>query len=241
MQLDSSASEGHASLATYLAWFPHDWVGSEAEFRRAIAINPNYAFAHDQFGLVLAILGRFDESIAEGKKAMTLDPLSPAILTDAMVSYAFQRNAAEVQELGQRAAELDPTFYMPLLEEAELELQLGRYREAIPLLEKARALDAPSFVTAELAYAYGKVGGEARARAALADLKRMSRSGEGAPFDVALFYLGQGDAPRALDYLEKAFAADAQSLVWLKQYAVYDPLRRDPRFIALMRQMHFTP
>ena len=67
----------------------------------------------------------------------------------------------------------------------------------------------------------------------------MSRSGEGAPFDLALYYLGQGDTQRAIDYLEKAFAADSQSLVWLKQDAIFDPLRRDPRFIALMRQMHF--
>ncbi len=239
VQLDSSAAEGHASLATYLAWFPHDWAGSEAEFRRAIAINPNYAFAHDQFGLVLSILGRFDEAIAEGKKAMTLDPLSPAILVDAMEPYIYQHDASVVQDLRERAAALDPTFYMPWEEEAELELQLDRYREAIPILEKARALDAPSFVTANLAYAYGKLGDEARARAALADLKRMSRSGEGAPWDVALFYLGQGDAPHALDYLEKAFGADSQQLVWLEQDAIYDPLRRDPRFIALMRKMHF--
>lgn len=241
VQLDSSAAEGHASLATYLAWFAHDWAGSEVEYRRAISINPNYAFAHDQFGLVLSILGRFDEAIAEGKKAMTLDPLSPAILIDAMVAYVYQRNAAVVQELARRTTELDPTFYMPFMQEGQLYLQVGRYREAIPFLEKARALDAPSFVTADLAYAYGKAGDEARARAALADLKRMSRSGEGAPYDVALFYLGQGDAPRALDYLEKAFAADAQSLVWLEQDAIFDPLRREPRFIALMRRMHFTP
>jgi TolB-like protein/Tfp pilus assembly protein PilF/tRNA A-37 threonylcarbamoyl transferase component Bud32 len=240
VQLDSSAAEGHASLATYLAWFAHDWAGSEAEFRRAIAINPNYAFAHDQFGLVLTILGRFDEAIAEGKKAMTLDPLSPAILVDAMEPYIYQHDAPVVQDLRQRATALDPTFYMPWEEEAELDLQLGRYREAISLLEKARALDGPSFVAAELAYAYGKAGDEARARAALADLKRMSRSGEGAPWDVALFYLGQGDTPHALDYLEKAFGADAQQLVWLEQDAIYDPLRRDPRFIALMRQMHLA-
>ncbi len=240
VQLDSSAAEGHASLATYLAWFAHDWAGSEAEYRRAIAINPNYAFAHDQFGLVLAILGRFDESIAEGKKAMTLDPLSPAILVDAMVAYEYQRNAPVFEELAQRATELDPTFYLASQIEGELDLQVGRYREAISHLEKARTLDAPSFTTAFLAYAYGKVGDEARARAALADLKRMSRSGEGAPFDLALFYLGQGETQRAIDYLEEAFAADSQSLVWLKQDAIFDPLRRDPRFIALMRQMHFT-
>ncbi|MEO8227124.1 MAG: hypothetical protein ABI637_06805, partial [Gemmatimonadota bacterium] len=240
VQLDSSAVESHASLATYLAWFAHDWPGSEREFRRAIAINPNYAFAHDQFGLMLGFLGRFDESLAEAKQAMTLDPLSPSILIDALVSHVFQRNAAAAESLMQRAAELDPTFYFPSMERGWLDLEMGRYREAILELEKSRTMGAPSFTTAYLAYAYGKVGDVPRATAVLADLKRMSRSGDGAPFDLALYYLGQGDTVRALDHLEKAFAADAQSLVWLKQDAIYDPLRGDPRFVALMRKMHFT-
>ncbi len=57
--------------------------GCEREFRRAFALNPNYAFAHDQFGLALAFQGRFDEAIAEGARAIELDPLSPQILIDA--------------------------------------------------------------------------------------------------------------------------------------------------------------
>ncbi len=241
VQLDSSAAEGHASLGTWLAWFAHDWPASERELRHAIALNPNYAFAHDQFGLMLAILGRLDESIAEGKRAMTLDPLSPSILIDALMPFQFQHNLPATLALARRAADLDPTFFFPSSVVGWFDLQVGKFREAVPLLEKARTMDAPSFTTAYLAYAYGKAGDQPRALAALADLKKMSRSGNGLPFDVALFHLGQGDNRQALDYLEQAFAANAQSLVWLKEDAIYDPLRREPRFIALMRQMHFTP
>ena len=238
VQLDSASAEGHASLATYLAWFAHDWAGSEAEYRRAIEINPNYAFAHDQFGLVLAILGRFDEAIAEGKKAMTLDPLSPAILVDAMVAYEYQHNAPVFAELARRATELDPTFYLASHIEGELDLQVGRYRDAIPHLEKARTLDAPSFTTAYLAYAYGKAGDQARARSALADLKRMSRSGEGAVRPRALLSRsGQHEARHRLSgegvRCRFAVAGLAQAGRHLR------PSARDPRFIALMRQMHF--
>ena len=241
VQLDGNAAEGHTSLGTYLGWFAHDWPGSERELRRAIALNPNYAFAHDQFGLILAILGRYDEAIAEGNRAMTLDPLSPSILIDAMVAFVYQRDVAAATALARRAADLDPTFYFPVMELGMLELQRGRYREAVPWLEKARTMNAPSFATAYLAYAYGKSGEPEKARATLAELKRMSRSGEGAPFDLALYHLGQDDTPRALDYLERAFAADAQSLVWLKEDAIYDPLRAEPRFVALMRKMNFKP
>lgn len=172
---------------------------------------------------------------------MVLDPLSPSILADAMQPFIFLHDVAAATSLAQRATELDPTYYMPYEQLAELDLQLGKYSAAVALLEKARVLGAPSFTTGYLAYAYGKSGEPAKARAALAELKRMSRTGEGAPFDLAMYYLGQDDTTRALDHLESAFAADAQSLVWLQNDAIYDPLRRHPRFEALMKRMNFMP
>ena len=241
VQLDSSSAEGHTSLGTYLAWFAHDWTGSERELRRAIALNPNYAFAHDQFGLILSILGRYDEAVTEGKRAMALDPLSPSILIDAMMPFVFQGDAPPARALARRTIELDPTFFFPWSLMGMLDLTLGRYQESISEFEKARTMDAPSFVTADLAYAYGVSGNRAKAEATLADLKKMSRNGQGAPYDLALYYLGQRDTARTIDYLEQAFAADAQSLVWLKEDRIYDPLRQNPRFIALMRKMHFIP
>ena len=240
VQLDSNAAEGHTSLATYRAWFDHDWTGSEREFARAIALNPNYAFAHDQFGLMLAFLGRYEEAITEGQRAMALDPLSPAILIDAVVPLMFQGNIAAATELSRKASELDPTFYFPTMTDGWLALQSGKFREAIAKLEKSRTMGAPSFTTAYLAYAYGKSGDRGRAMAILEELKKASRSGQAAPFDQALVALGLGDRGRALEQLERAYAADAQSLVWLKVDKIYDPLRSEPRFIALLKRLNFT-
>ncbi len=237
--LDSTSAEAHTSLAVFKAWYEHDWTGSEREFRRAIALNPNYAFAHDQFGLVLSIVGRLEEAKVEGAVAAKLDPLSPSILIDNMMPFMFDRKAAPVLELSRRAAELDPTFFFPPLEEGQLALQTGNYRAAIPKLERSQSLGAPSFATAYLAYAYGKSGDRARAMASIDRLKRMSPSGEGNPFDLALVYLGLGDHPRVLDYLEQAYAADSQSLVWLKMDHIFDPLRSEPRFVELMKRLNF--
>ncbi len=80
VQLDSLSAEAHTSLGVYLAWFDYDWVGGERELRQAIALNPSYAYAHDQLNQLLGIIGRFDEAIAEGQRAIALDPLSPSIL-----------------------------------------------------------------------------------------------------------------------------------------------------------------
>jgi serine/threonine-protein kinase len=237
--LDSLSAEAHTSLAVFKAWFDYDWVGSEREFRRAIALNRNYAFAHDQFGLMLALVGRFDEAIAEGKQAMALDPLSPSLLIDHLAAFLYQGNAARARELARNAAELDPTFFFPATEEGILALQTGDYPAAIAALERSRKLGAPPFTTAYLAYAYGKAGDRARAMALLEELRRISPGGEPAPFNLALVHLGLGDRQRALDELEQAYAASSQSLVWLKIDRIYDPLRSEPRFVALMRKLHF--
>ena len=73
IQLDPESAEAHTSLAVFKLFYEFDWEGSEREFRKAFTLNPNYAFAHDQFGLGLSFQGRLDESIAEGKRASELD------------------------------------------------------------------------------------------------------------------------------------------------------------------------
>jgi serine/threonine-protein kinase len=241
VQLDSNSAEAHTSLGVYRSWFERDWEGGLQEFRRAIALSPNYAFAHDQLGQELAILGRFAEANAEGKLALALDPLSPSILVDVGITFVFQRQAVAVKEIVRKTAELDPTYFAAPQVDAWLDFQLGGYRDAVPKLERARTMGAPPFITAFLGYAYGKSGARGRALSTLEELKRMSPGREAAPFNLGLVYLGLGDRNRAIDYFERAYAANSEFLVWLKVDRVYEPLRGDPRFIALMKKMNFAP
>ncbi len=76
--------------------------------------------------------------------------------------------------------------------------------------------------------------------ATLGELQKMSHGEEAAPFNLALVYLGLGDHARALDYLEQAHAASSEMLVWLKVDRIYDPLRSEPRFVALMKRLNFV-
>lgn len=237
--LDSMSAEGLTSLGVFKAWFDYDWDGSEQDLRRAIALNPNYAFARDQFGLILAIVGRFDEAIAEGRRAMALDPLSPSILIDLAVGYTLSGRTAQALELDRKATALDPTFYFPVYQEGLIALYAGDFRGAIAKFRESRALGAPLFVTAVLAYAQAKSGDRAGAMATLGELKKVSPGGKVAPYNLALLYLGQGDHARALDYLEQAYLANSQQLVWLKVDPVFDPLRSEPRFVALMKRLNF--
>jgi eukaryotic-like serine/threonine-protein kinase len=237
VELDDSSAEAHTSLGVFKLFYEYDWPGCEREFRRAFTLNPNYAFAHDQFGMALAFQGRFDEAIAEGTRAIELDPLSPQILLDAAVPYMFQRNSAAAKKLTRRAAELDPAFFFPVMIDGWTDLEEGKFGDAIPALKKAKAMDSPPFVTAYLAFAYGAAGDRASATAELAALKKMSKDGTVLPFNLALVDLGLGDRTRALDNLERALAADSQMMAWIGRDAIFDSIRSEPRFVALLKKM----
>ena len=100
-------------------------------------------------------------------------------------------------------------------------------------------MESPPFVTGWLGYAYGASGDRARAMAAIEDLKTKSLHGYVPPFNLAIVYLGLGDRARALEYLEAAHNADSQWMIYLKQDRIFDPLRSEPRFAALMKKVHF--
>jgi TolB-like protein len=238
IQLDDTSAEAHTSLAIFRVFYEFDWAGGESEFHRAFALNPNYAFAHDQSGLALALQGRLDEAVAEGKRAAELDPLSPEILTDAVCALAWQGNYQAAMELASRALELDQTFFFSHWGFGWIDLEAGKISDAIPELQKADTMEAPSYVAGWLGYAYGATGDRARAMAVIDELNHKSLHGYVPPFNLAIVYLGMGDRERALDGLEQAYSAHSQLLCWLKMDRIFDPLRKEPRFIELLKKVH---
>ncbi len=204
LALDPASAEAHTSLANYKSWYEHDWTGADKEFRQAIALNPNYAFAHDQWSLSLGCQGRFDEAIAEGKRAVELDPLDPAIAVDNTMALAGKGEFQKAKDEAKRGADLDPTFFFPQMQFGWIDLQQGNVRATIPELEKAAAMEAPPFATAYLGYAYGAAGDRTRALATLEELKKKSVHSYQPPFNLAIVHLGFGEIDRALDLLEQA-------------------------------------
>ena len=90
------------------------------------------------------------------------------------------------------------------------------------------------------AYAYGISGDRARATAAADELRKKSLRGSPTAFDLSLVHLGLGDRARALDELERAYATDSQWLGWPKRDRVFDPLRSEPRFAALLKKVRLA-
>jgi adenylate cyclase len=236
LQLDDTLAEAHTSLGLVKYIYDFDWTGSEREFRRAIALNPSYAEAHDLYGYILACQGRFDESRAELKRALALDPLSAAIAQDAGEGLYLQREFEAAKEQWRKGLELDPNDYGTQLFLTFADMAEGRSTEAIAALEKLQAI-FPSAPPCFLGEAYALAGERAKAQAALEKVNQISARQYVDPACSVGIYIGLGDKGRALDQLEKAYELRSQGLSWLKGDKLYDPLRSEPRFIALLKKV----
>jgi TolB-like protein/Flp pilus assembly protein TadD len=238
LEIDDSLAEGHASLSFSLIWYEWDWVGGEREAKRAIALNPNSAYSHFALAHVLSDLGRHDEAIVEGARAVELDPvffLFSAL--EGMFLHHARRDDEAIVRL-EKTLQLDPTFWITHLTLGKVYIQQRKYPEAIAAFIKARDLShGNSEAIASIGYAAALSGDKAKARAVLDELKGLSVQHYIPPFNVAMVYTGLGDQNEALSWLEKACEERDVRVTILKVDPRWDSLRSNPRFIAILKRI----
>ena len=88
-----------------------------------------------------------------------------------------------------------------------------------------------------LAVIYDKLGRHADAEAELAKMK--AALGDAAAYQYATIYAQWGNRPKALEWLETALRLRDPGLVDLKTDPLLDPLRKEPRFQAIERELKF--
>jgi TolB-like protein/DNA-binding winged helix-turn-helix (wHTH) protein/Tfp pilus assembly protein PilF len=234
--LDNALGEAHNSLAFLLDGFDWDLDSGGKEFRRAIELNPGYATGHHWYAWHLALLGRYDEAIAEMKKAESVDPLSLIINADLAELLVLAHSYDEAIGQSRKTIEMDPNFAMAHDQLAEAYLQKHMYAEAIPELQKAVQLSSGSpMCLANLARAYAFSGQRDEATALLSDLKTSSTPGFSHASEVAAIYASLGDKDQAMNWLEKGYAERFNPGVLIRPR--FDPLRSDPRFQRLVQRV----
>src|SRR5262249_24564203 len=108
--LDSSLSEAHVSLGLYALHYGWDWATAEREYRRALELNPENAFAHRSYSMLLLFLVRTEDALRETQRAVELDPLSgPSAFASGPVLFCARRYGEAIAVL-KKALEIDPTF-----------------------------------------------------------------------------------------------------------------------------------
>jgi TolB-like protein/class 3 adenylate cyclase/Tfp pilus assembly protein PilF len=238
IELDETSAEGHAALGQLLS-FDLDFTGSEKEFQRAIELNPNYATAHHWYGnTFLANVGRFDEAVAEGKRAVELDPLSLIINADLGSTLMWARRYDEAIAQQRRTLALDGNFYYAHWNLGEALYYKGDVAGAIAEYEKARSLEEDPEALGLLGQAYAKTGKKEEALKILAELNEVARRDYVRPELFAIIYIGLGDKSKAIQYLEDEYQRhDGFDFVGIRVDPRLDPLRDHPRFKQLLAKV----
>jgi len=242
LEIDGKLAEAHVSLAAIEGENEWNWSVAEEEFKRAIKINPNYATAHQWYGEYLAVIGRFDEALAEIKRAHQLDPLSLVINIALGDVFYYQRRYDEAIEQYGKTLEIDSNFAVAHSRIGSAYLQQAMYAEAITELEKARELSGGKpLILAVLGYAFAVANEKDKARAVLDELKERSKREYVSPYYLAMIYTGLDEKDQAFEYLEIACEEHSSWLSHLKADPKFDSLRSDQRFADLLRRIGLPP
>jgi serine/threonine protein kinase/Tfp pilus assembly protein PilF len=241
LEIDDALGEAHASLAFTNMFFDWDWGAAEAEFKRAIELNPNYATAHQWYGLYLTLMGRFDEGIAESEKACELDPLSPLINTLTAASHYFAGRYDKSIAILQKVLEMDPNFlpakgYIILAYVAS-----GMCNEAVRAMRRFEASAVGhAYTLGHIGYAYGVCGQRDDALRIL-DLLNEQAKGQRyvSPVHRAPILLSLDRLDEAFELLEEGYSERSPWLLFAKTSPFYEPLLSDRRYKELLRKIGF--
>jgi serine/threonine-protein kinase len=239
LELDPSMGEAKASLGCVKALYDWDWDAAELEFQQASAAAPSYATGHQWYAVnCLAPRGRFAEASRELERAEDLDPYALAIATSRGILAFYARDLKRAKEAFEAVNRLHPRFGLVQFFLGQCLEAMGRQAEAVEALAQATRLAEDSSETlAAHAHALALGGSDADARNVLSRLQARAARRYVSPVLLAQVHLGLGDRDTALTYLERGLAVRAADMVWLGVRPVYDPLRDEPRFQALVSEV----
>ena len=239
---DNQLSEAHDALASAKLHYDWDFAGAEQEFKLALQLNPNNADTLHGYAHYLMAMGRMEESAAQSRRAVDLDPVDDG-LTDCLCwhRYAARQYDSSIQ-LALEVLKRQPTdAWEQVILGWDYE-QKGMTEQAVTEFKKAvesAGKDSPmeTFILAGLGHAYALAGNRSDAQGVLQTLLARAKQSYASPFDIALIYTALGDKDAAFAWLDKAMKDHSTWLVYSKWEPRLDPLRSDPRFQDLLRRI----
>jgi TolB-like protein/Tfp pilus assembly protein PilF len=243
IELDDSAAEGHASLgATHLA-YNWDFRAAEEDLKRAVTLNPNYAFGHHIYSILLGILGRQEESIAQIRQAVEVDPLSVPVRNILAERLAVNGRCDEALAEDRKTMELDPNapHVVELRDRAAgCYRQKGMEKEAFEEdLQSMIAKGASSKDVEEYRKTYQQGGRKGVLRKQLQEaLARWDRDHWHVDaVTIASTYSDLGDLDHAYEWIDKAIELRSTMLFWV--LVNESALKKDPRFEEMKKKMGY--
>ena len=245
IELDPGLASGHSTLGFVKAHYEFDWPGAEREYLRALALNPNDAYAHFFYSnSYLSPLGRHAQAIEEMRKAVAIDPFSAPVQAFLGRTYIWARQYDQALEQFQKVAEMFPGFAIDHERLAQLHAFMGRFDQAIAEDTKARLLSGENEKSALakeaiLRHAWTTQGapGYWKTLVELSQTAENPPEAYNSPFGTAILYAQLGDKARALNALEQAYEQRSLAMTEINIEPAFDPIRGEPRFKALLQRV----
>ncbi len=236
--VEETLADGHASRAFIAMSYEWDWETADREFKRALELNPGYAFAHHRYGYLLMLRGRWNEAGEELNRARALDPLSMIINANVGFRFYLMRQYDRAIAHGKKNLEMDADY--PLLHGylGEAYVMNGQYPEALAEFEQTKGTPGG---TAAFGYTYGRMGRAREARQQLTALREEAKQTFVPAYYVALLYTGLGEKDEAFRWLDRAYEERSGFLMEIHADPMFDLLRGDPRFRALTTRLGSQP
>lgn len=235
LELDAELAEAHYILG-YVRWnYDYDYAAAERELRLATQLGPTSAAAWNGLATFLSMMGRHDEALVAGRRAMELDPVSASIHSD---QGALLLAAGEYQgalEIARVAMELDPALPSPYGIAGGALFSMDRAEEAIRIMERADSLSDHPLYRGLLALAYGNVGNRDKTLEILRELLEMRERRYVPPRAIASAYRGLDSLDAAMDWLIEAAETRDPSLHWDIRSSRLREHPRYPELLSLMR------
>jgi DNA-binding winged helix-turn-helix (wHTH) protein len=240
VELDATLAEPHASLGLVKLYFDWDWFGADAEFQRAIALDPDYAPTHEWYSIYLLAAGRAAEASREIQIARQHDPLSLPINSDLGFHLYYTGQYDEAVKQLKFVLEMNQDFPPAHLWLGRTLQELGKFDHALAEFHQVETVhrEWPVSIAAR-GFVAAVAGRAAEAREMLAELQRLSNRKFVTSYGIALVHAGLGQNDAALAWLNKAFDERSHWLVWLRLDPRWNRLRDDPRFAELVSRLQF--
>ena len=238
LEMNPALAEGHTSAALVHLFYDWDWEATERDLARALDLNPGSSITHLLAGHYLSVVGRFDEAIAEVLQAQAFDPLSPVVNPNVGWTFYLAGRHDRAREELERVLLRFPESLMAHLYLGYVWAALGKLDEALASLRIASESSGGMPFAAESAgWVLALQGRHDEARRVLSASLARAATTYVPTSAIALIHLGLGDDEALFACLDRCVEEHDAMLAWARFMPVFDRVRPDPRFQAVLSRI----